>query len=50
MCGAKHLVRKKKSEKVAGAEGFEPPNAGSKSRCLTEMRMKNVGLLGFIFL
>ena len=28
------------SEKVAGAVGFEPTNAGSKSRYLTEMRMK----------
>ena len=35
---------------LAGAVGFEPTNVGSKSRCLTEMRMKNVGLLGFIFL
>ena len=35
---------------LAGAVGFEPTNAGSKSRCLTEMRMKNGGLLEFIFL
>ena len=49
MCGAKHLVRKKKSEKVAGAGGFEPPNAGSKSRCLTEMRMKNVSIAWVYF-
>ena len=41
---------KEKTEKMAGAGGFEPPNAGSKSRCLTEMYKKNVGLLEFIFL
>jgi len=34
---------------VAGAVGFEPTNASSKSRCLTEMRVKNVGLLGLFF-
>jgi len=34
---------------LSGAEGFEPPNAGSKSRYLAEMRMKNIGLLDFIF-
>ena len=33
---------KKKTEKVAGAGGFEPPNAGSKSRCLTAWRRPNV--------
>ena len=43
-------LRLKKIKKVAGAVGFEPTNAGSKSRCLTEKRMKNGGLLGFIFL
>ena len=41
---------KRRVKKVAGAVGFEPTNAGSKSRCLTERRMKNGGLLGFIFL
>ena len=35
---------------MAGAVGFGPTNAGSKSRCLTEMHMKNDGLLGLIFL
>ena len=35
---------------LAGAGGFEPPNTNSKSRCITERRMKNVGLLEFIFL
>ena len=34
---------------LAGAVGFEPTNAGSKSRCLTEMRKKNVGIAWFIF-
>ena len=28
-------LRLKKIKKVAGAVGFEPTNAGSKSRCLT---------------
>ena len=33
---------------MAGAAGFEPANADSKNRCLTERCMKNVGLLRFI--
>jgi len=41
---------KKRLKKWLGAVGFEPTNAGSKSRCLTEMRKKNSRLLGFIFL
>ena len=35
---------------MAGAVGFEPTNAGSKSRCLTERRKKNVGIAWLIFL
>ena len=31
-------LRLKKIKKVAGAVGFEPTNAGSKSRCLTAWR------------
>ena len=36
-------------QRVAGVAGFEPANADSKKRFLTEMRVKNAGLLGFIF-
>jgi len=34
---------------VAGAVGFEPKNAGSKSRCFTEKHMKNVGIAWIYF-
>ena len=34
---------------LAGAVGFEPTNAGSKSRCPAEMHMKNGGLLDLFF-
>jgi len=53
MCDPKpfyELIVKEKIEFLAEREGFEPTNAGSKSRCLTEMRMKNVGIAWFIFL
>ena len=33
---------------LAGAVGFEPTNAGSKSRCLAERRVSIVSLLRFI--
>ena len=29
---------------LAGDEGFEPPNVGTKSRCLTTWRIPNAGL------
>ncbi len=35
-------LRLKKIKKVAGAVGFEPTNAGSKSRCLTAWRRPKV--------
>ena len=34
---------------MAGAVGFEPTNAGSKGRYLTERRMKNVGIAWVYF-
>jgi len=37
---SKTHISLKKIEKVAGAAGFEPANVDSKSRCLTEMRIK----------
>ena len=45
----KHLFRWRKNQKLAGAVGFKPTNAGSKIRFLTEKRKKNGGLLGYIF-
>ena len=33
---------KRRVKKVAGAVGFEPTNAGSKSRCLTAWRRPNL--------
>ena len=38
-------LRLKKIKKVAGAVGFEPTNAGSKSRCLTAWRRPNVSTI-----
>jgi hypothetical protein len=29
---------------LAGAGGFEPPNAGTKNRCLTTWRRPNIGV------
>lgn len=30
---------------LAGDEGFEPPNAGTRTRCLTTWRISKLGLL-----
>jgi hypothetical protein len=30
--------------RLAGAGGFEPPNAGTKNRCLTTWRRPNIGV------
>ena len=38
-----------KNKKLTETIGFETTNVDSKSQFLVEMRMKNIGLLGFFF-
>src|SRR5437763_5612017 len=37
-CMRPRAIRRARSQKLAGVEGFEPPNGGIKTRCLTTWR------------